>query len=71
MGKAMQLCVRRCDRPYVRGNSVVSDFDLICGNGWMLHLANLGFFMGWLAGSQVFSWLADEFGELSTASSCN
>lgn len=49
--------------PGCRGYSVVSEWDLICGDGWMQHLSNMGFFVGWIAGSLIFSWLAEEFGE--------
>ena len=44
------------------GFSVVSEWDLTCGDGWMLHLSNMGFFVGWIAGSLIFGWLAEEFG---------
>jgi hypothetical protein len=29
----------------------------------MLHLSNMGFFVGWIAGSLFFGLLAEEFGE--------
>ena len=46
-----------------RGNLVVSEFDLVCADSWMLHVSNMGFFVGWTAGSILFSCLAQEFGE--------
>ena len=42
---------------------MVSEFDLICADGWMVHLSNMGFFLGWTAGSVIFSCLAQQYGE--------
>ena len=49
----------------------MSEFDLVCADAWMVHLSSMGFFMGWMAGSILFSCLAQEFGELpAPACSC-
>ena len=50
---------------------MVSEWDLICADAWMLHLGNMGFFVGWIAGSLIFGWLAEEFGERMCSPVCH
>lgn len=42
--------------------SIVTQFDLVCGKEWLVHLASSMTFVGWAFGSVVFGWLADNFG---------
>ena len=44
---------------------MASQWDLMCSQSWMLHLANSGFFLGALGGLVLFQQVAEELGEQS------
>ena len=42
--------------------SIVTDFDLACGQEWLAHLSTTITFVGWTIGSIVFGWVVDNYG---------
>ncbi|XP_060061101.1 solute carrier family 22 member 2 [Erinaceus europaeus] len=44
------------------GSSIVTEFDLVCANAWMLDLFQSAVNMGFFIGSMVIGFLADRFG---------
>lgn len=42
--------------------SIISQFNLVCSNGWKSQLVNSVFFLGYLVGSGVFGNVADSWG---------
>ena len=45
-----------------RAHSIASEWDLVCGNSWMLQLVNSSFFLGSLGGMLLFQQVAEELG---------
>jgi len=45
-----------------RQESIVSEWDLICGHAWKAQATNSGFFLGFLIGAALFGFLADRCG---------
>ena len=45
-----------------RQESIVSEWDLICGHAWKAQATNSGFFLGFLVGAALFGFLADRCG---------
>ena len=54
----------RTDWTYVEppNHSIVSQFDLQCGNEWQLHLLTSVIFLGWALGAVVLGFVADNYG---------
>ena len=46
-----------------RGQSIGSEWDLLCGQAWKVQLPNFAFFVGQLAGTALFGELADAVGK--------
>ena len=52
--------------PHVcRGQSIASEWDMICGQAWKTQLPNIGFFAGQLLGTALFTQLAGAVGRLT------
>ena len=64
-GTPMRRCCTR------RRESIVSEFDLICGDAWKAQATNSGFFLGFLIGAALFGFLADRCGAAGSVSVIN
>lgn len=60
---------KRCDyKPedweYVHSKdySVVTEFDLVCANDYLLPITTSSLFIGWLFGAIVLGWVTDQYG---------
>ncbi|XP_023780358.1 solute carrier family 22 member 3-like isoform X2 [Cyanistes caeruleus] len=45
-------------------SSIVSEYDLVCGNGWMLDLSQAILNLGFLAGAFLLGYAADRYGRI-------
>jgi len=45
-----------------RADSIVSEWNLVCGEAWKQQAVNTGFFFGFLLGAGFFGWLSDYAG---------
>ncbi|KAA6423242.1 MAG: hypothetical protein FRX49_06694 [Trebouxia sp. A1-2] len=45
-----------------RGRSIASEWDLVCGNAWKLHLVNAAFFAGCIVGVTIYAALSQHLG---------
>ena len=44
------------------GYSIVTQFGVDCNKEWLRHLTTSIFFIGWIFGAVVLSWMADNYG---------
>ncbi|NXQ33213.1 S22A3 protein, partial [Alaudala cheleensis] len=51
------------ERPH---SSIVSEYDLVCGNAWMLDLSQAILSLGFLAGAFILGYAADRYGRILT-----
>ena len=42
--------------------SILTQFDIYCGNYWMKHMTTSVIFLGWIPGAMVLGWVADNYG---------
>ncbi|KAK7907742.1 hypothetical protein WMY93_016354 [Mugilogobius chulae] len=70
-GAALTHCKNGWEYDYENRKSFVTEFDLVCSDGWMVDMYQSTINVGFLVGSFVFGYIADRFGRRLSFLMCN
>ncbi|XP_020774008.2 solute carrier family 22 member 2-like [Boleophthalmus pectinirostris] len=70
-GAALTNCKNGWEYDYEGRKSFVTEFDLVCSDGWMVDMYQSTLNVGFLVGSFIFGYIADRFGRRISFLLCN